>query len=323
VWSGDITSTWTALRQQIPAGLGLSVSGVPYWTMDIGGFSVPARFSTDKPTAEDAEEWRELNARWFQFGAFVPLLRVHGEKPLREMWELGGKDHPAYQTELKFDRIRYRLLPYIYSLAGAVTHQGGTMLRPLVMDFRTDKKALDVSDELMFGGAFLVSPVTTYKARSRSVYLPVAAGWYDFWTGAGVTAGQTIEVPAPYDSMPVHVRAGSIVPTGPELQYTDEKPADPIVLWVYAGADGAFTLYEDDGLGYGYEKGAFARIPLRWNDAARTLTIGKREGEFPGMLKQRTFQIVLVAKGKAVGFSFDPKADKRVKYDGAASVVKL
>ena len=323
VWSGDITSTWTALRMQIPAGLGLSVSGIPYWTMDIGGFSVPARFAAEHPTAEDAEEWRELNARWFEFGTFVPLLRVHGEAPKREMWELGGEKHPAYQAELKFDRIRYRLLPYIYSLAGAVTHEGGTIMRPLVMDFRADAKARDTTDQYLFGPAFLVSPVTTYKARSRAVYLPSATSWYDFWTGANVPGGQTIDVPAPYDSMPIHVKAGSIIPTGPEIAYTDEKPADPIVLWVYAGADGAFTLYEDDGVTYGYEKGACARIPIRWNEAARTLTIGKREGFYTGMQKERTFDVVLVSKAKPVGSSFAPKADKSVRYDGAAVELKL
>ena len=323
VWSGDITSTWTALRLQIPAGLGMSVSGIPYWTMDIGGFSVPARFAAEHPTAEDAEEWRELNARWFQFGTFVPLLRVHGEAPKREMWELGGEKHPAYQAELKFDRIRYRLLPYLYSLAGAVTHEGGTIMRPLVMDFRADAKARDATDQYLFGPAFLVSPVTTYKARSRAVYLPSATSWYDFWTGTNFTGGQTIEVPAPYDSMPIHVKAGSIVPTGPEIMYTDEKPADPIVLWVYAGADGEFTLYEDDGVTYGYEKGASARIPIHWNDAARTLTIAKREGSFAGMQKERTFEVVFVSKTKPVGFSFAPKADKSVHYDGAAVELKL
>jgi len=323
VWSGDITSTWTALRLQIPAGLGMSVSGIPYWTMDIGGFSVPARFAAEHPTAEDAEEWRELNARWFEFGTFVPLLRVHGEAPKREMWELGGEKHPAYQAELKFDRIRYRLLPYIYSLAGAVTHEGGTIMRPLVMDFRADAKARDVTDQYLFGPAFLVSPVTTYKARSRAVFLPSATSWYDFWTGANFAGGQSIEAPAPYDSMPIHVKAGSIIPTGPEIMYTDEKPADPIVLWVYAGADGEFTLYEDDGVTYGYEKGAFARIPIRWNEATRTLTIGKREGSFTGMQKERTFEVVLVSKAKPVGFSFAPKADRSVHYDGAPIEVKL
>jgi Alpha-glucosidases, family 31 of glycosyl hydrolases len=323
VWSGDITSTWTALRQQIPAGLGMSVSGIPYWTMDIGGFSVPARFAAKQPSAEDAEEWRELNARWFQFGTFVPLLRVHGEAPKREMWELGGEKHPAYQAELKFDRIRYRLLPYMYSLAGGVTHDGGTIMRPLVMDFRADAKARETTDQYLFGPAFLVSPVTTYKARSRVVYLPGASSWYDFWTGTNATGGQSIEAPAPYDSMPVHVKAGSIIPTGPEIAYTDEKPADPIVLWIYAGADGEFTLYEDDGVTYAYEKGAFARIPIRWNDAARTLTIAKREGSFAGMQKERTFEVVFVSKAKPVGFSFAPKVDKTVRYDGAAVELKL
>lgn len=323
VWSGDITSTWTAMRQQIPAGLGLCLSGIPYWTMDIGGFSVPTRFSTEKPKAEDVEEWRELNARWFQFGTFVPLLRVHGESPKREMWELGGEKHPAYQTELKFDRVRYRLLPYIYSLAGAATHDGGTIMRPLVMDFRTDPKAREVSDQFMFGPAFLVSPVTTYKARTRSVYLPPAAGWYDFWSGAAHDGAQTLVVAAPYESMPVHVKAGAIVATGPELQYTDEKPADPIVLWIYAGADGQFTLYEDDGVSYGYEKGAFARIPMRWNDSTRTLSIGARAGSFGGMQASRTFQLIVVSKDKPVGFSFEPKADKSVSYDGSAVDVKL
>jgi alpha-D-xyloside xylohydrolase len=323
VWSGDITSTWTALRAQIPAGLGLAVSGIPYWSMDIGGFSVPARFAAEHPTAEDTEEWRELNVRWFQFGTFVPLLRVHGEAPKREMWELGGESSPAYKTQLKFDRLRYRLLPYIYSLAGGVTHDGGTIMRPLVMDFRGDAKTHDVSDEYMFGPSFLVSPVTTYKARSRGVYLPRAAGWYDFWSGASSVGGKSIDVAAPYDSMPVHVRAGSIIPTGPEIQYSGEKPADPIVLWVYAGADGDFTLYEDDGLTYRYEKGASARIPLHWNDATQTLTVGKREGTFPGMPKERTFDVVVVSKAKPVGFSFTPKADKSVRYAGAAVDVKL
>jgi alpha-D-xyloside xylohydrolase len=323
VWSGDITSTWTALRSQIPAGLSMSLSGIPYWSMDVGGFSVPARFSTHEPHPDDVEEWRELNTRWFQFGTFVPLLRVHGERPHREMWEFGGESHPAYQAQLKFDRLRYRLLPYIYSLVGAVTHEGTAIMRPLVMDFRGDPKALGVSHEYMFGPALLVSPVTRYQARKREVYLPVAAGWYDFWTGAAAAGGATLDAPAPYDAIPIYVKAGSIVPTGPELMYTDEKPADPIVLWVYAGADGAFTLYEDDGLTYGYEKGELSRIPIRWSDATRTLSIGKREGAFPGMQQARTFEVVLVSRDQRVGFSFEPKADKRTRYDGAPVDVKL
>jgi alpha-D-xyloside xylohydrolase len=323
-WSGDTTATWTGLAKQIPAGLGFCISGVPYWTMDIGGYTMEQKFSTENPTPANAEEWRELNTRWFQFGTFCPLTRLHGELKPREPWTFGGDSHPAYQTIVKFDRLRYRLLPYIYSLAGGVTLDAGTMMRPLVMDFQNDTMARGIVDEYMFGPAFLVAPVTTYQARSRGVYLPPASGhWYDFWTGAITAGGRTIDAPAPYDSMPLFIRAGSIIPFGPELQYTGEKPADPITLYVYAGADGAFTLYEDDGLTYGYEKGAFARIPIHWDDAAKTLTIGKREGKFPGMLAKRTFNVVLVTKDKPAGFSFTPKADQTVTYQGKEVKVKF
>ncbi len=328
VWSGDTSATWTALRKQIQAGLSFCLSGMPYWTMDVGGFASPARYAAPlglnaagepvfgTPAPADVEDWRELNVRWFQFGTFTPLLRVHGEYPFREMWQFGGEASPAYQAQLKFDRLRYRMLPYIYSLAGAVTRDGGTMMRGLVMDFRSDAKAREIDSEYMFGPAFLVSPVTEPKARTRPVYLPKAAGWFDFWTGAALAGGRTIEAPAPYDAIPIFVRAGSIVPFGPELQYTGEKPADPITLHVYAGADGDFTLYEDDGLTYGCERGACARIPIHWNDAARSLTIGRREGSFPGMLAGRTFQVVLVSKARAAGFSFEPSADRTVQYQG-------
>jgi len=215
------------------------------------------------------------------------------------------------------------MLPYVYSLAGAVTHEAGTFLRPLVMDFPKDSAARRVADQYLFGPALLVSPVTAYKARSRRVVLPLGATWYDLWTGRTIPGGQTIDAPAPYDAMPVHVRAGSIVPFGPELQWTGEKPADPVTLFVYAGADGAFTLYEDDGLTYGYEKGAFSRIPIRWDDATSTLTIGAREGSFPGMLASRTFEVIVVSKDRPVGFSFEPKADRAVRYEGAAVAVEL
>jgi alpha-D-xyloside xylohydrolase len=217
---------------------------------------------------------------------------------------------------LKFDRLRYRLLPYVYSLAGAVTREAGTIMRPLVMDFAGDARACTVGDQFMFGPALLVSPVTGYKLRSRRVYLPPArGGWYDFWTGAAVAPG-AVEAAAPYDAIPVHVRAGSIVPFGPELQYTGEKPPDPITVVIYAGADGTFTIYEDDGVTNEYEKGASARIPLRWNDGASTLTMGKREGTFAGMLAKRTFEVVVVRPGRAVPFSFTPKADRSVSYTG-------
>ena len=193
----------------------------------------------------------------------------------------------------------------------------------LVIDFRADAKARETADEYMFGPAFLVSPVATYKARSRPVYLPAGANWYDFWSGASHSGGQTIEAPAPYDSMPLYIRAGSIVPFGPEIQYTAEKKSDPITLFIYQGSDGAFTLYEDDGLTYNYEKGMFARIPLHWDDAAKTLTIGKRQGSFEGALSGRTFNVVFISKQKPVSFSFSPRVDRTVQYSGDEVVVKL
>jgi alpha-D-xyloside xylohydrolase len=319
-WSGDITSTWSSFKKQIPGGLGFSLSGIPYWTVDSGGFAVPARFSG----GQNAAEWQELNTRWFEYATFLPLLRVHGQAPLREPWEFGGDQSAAYRAMLKFDRLRYRLLPYVYSLAGAATHRDGTMLRPLVMDFRADPMVLDVKDQFMFGPAFLVSPVTTYQATNRSVYFPATPGdWYDFWTGLPVAGGAARMAPAPLDAMPVHVRAGSIVPFGPELMYTSEKPADPLTVVVYGGANGSFELYEDDGASYGYETGAFARILLTWNDATSTLTLGAREGTFPGMLASRSVQVVLVRAGKAVPFSFTLTPDKTVTYDGTAVDVPL
>jgi alpha-D-xyloside xylohydrolase len=317
-WSGDTTSTWTGMTKQIAAGLGYCVSGTPYWTMDIGGYTMENKFSQN-PTPANAEEWRELNARWFEFGAFCPFTRLHGELQYREPWAFGGDEHPAYKAIVKFDRLRYNLLPYIYSLAGAAAHDSGTMMRPFVMDFPQDTAAREIANEYMFGPAFLVAPVTAYQARSRSVYLPQSAGgWYDFWTGAPATGGQSLDAPAPYDAMPLFIRAGSIIPFGPELQYTGEKPEDPVTLRVYAGADGAFTHYEDDGKTYDCDHGVSARISFNWNDAARTLTIGDRQGSFPGMLTTRTFNVVLVDKNKPVGFSFTPTPDQTVNYQGKA-----
>jgi alpha-D-xyloside xylohydrolase len=316
-WSGDTSSTWTSMSKQIVAGLGFSISGLPYWTMDSGGFSVPSHFSDKEAPPAVVDEWRELNTRWFEFAAFVPLFRSHGQYPYREMWQFGGENSPSYLAQLKMDRLRYRLMPYIYSLAGAVTQDNGTIMRALVMDFANDPAAREIRDQYMFGPALLVNPVTHYKDRSRSVYLPGTGPWYDLATGAAAKGGQTLDAAAPFDWIPVFARAGSIIPFGPELKYTGEKPEDPITLYVYAGADGAFTLYEDDGLSYGYERGAFACVPLRWNDASRTLTIGARAGSFPGMLAVHTFDIVCVSAAHPVGFSLDsPAAGQTVRYDG-------
>jgi alpha-D-xyloside xylohydrolase len=322
-WSGDISSTWTALRKQLAAGLGFAISGMPYWTFDTGGFSVPSRFEHAARGSAAADEWRELATRWFELAAFVPILRVHGQAPKREMWEFGGDDSPAFKAQLKFDRLRYRLLPYVYSLAAGVTREGGTIMRPLVMDFPNAGAVTAVDDQYMFGPSLMVSPVIAYQVRERAVAFPATpGGWYDFWTGAAMPAGAA-RSPAPFDAIPIHVRAGAIVPFGPELQYTAEKPADPITLFVYAGSDGAFTLYEDDGVTTDYEGGAWSTIPIRWHDASRTLTIGKREGSFPGMLAHRRFEAVLVTKDRAVPFSFAPKPDKAVIYAGDGVTVKL
>jgi alpha-D-xyloside xylohydrolase len=320
-WSGDITSTWTAMAKQIPAGLGASISGLPYWTMDTGGYTMQRRYSQEPMTAADEDEWRELNARWFELSAFTPILRVHGELRPREMWTLGD-DSPAYNAELKFDRLRYALFPYIYSIAGWTTQRSYTMLRPLVMDFPGDRTARELNDEFMFGPALLVAPITQYKQRARPVYLPPASAWYDYWTGQVAEPGN-ITAAAPFDQIPVFVRAGSIVPYAPAMQYVAEKPSDPITLYVYAGADGQFTLYEDEGTTSAYEKGGFAQIPFRWENSTNTLTIGKRDGEYNGMLRDRTFQVVLVSKAHPAGFSLAPAPLKSVRYTGAEISVKL
>jgi alpha-D-xyloside xylohydrolase len=314
-WSGDITSTFQTLRKQIAAGLGFSIAGDPYWTTDTGGYTMDRRLAQAK-SGDALDEWQELNARWFQYSTFCPILRVHGADRPREMWNIGDESSPVYQTELKFDKLRYALFPYIYSVAGAVTQDGSTMMRPLVMDFRGDVKARDVADEYMFGPAFMVSPVTEYKARTRQVYLPAGTDWYDFWTGRREKGGQTIAADAPFDRLPLYMRAGSIVPVGHEQQYIGETRDAPITLYVYAGANGRFSLYEDDGHTYGYERGEFARIPISWNDSTRTLTIGARSGSYAGMPASRTFTIVLVTPQSPSGYG--ATANNPIVYTGSA-----
>jgi alpha-D-xyloside xylohydrolase len=261
-------------------------------------------------------------ARWFQFATFCPLLRVHGQFPYREMWFVGDEGHRAYRTQLAFDRLRYRMLPYSYSLAADVTRRHATIMRPLVMDFREDPAVLGIGDQFLFGPSLLVSPVTAPGRTRRPVYLPAGAGWYDFWTGTYHEGGRTLDAPAPYESLPLHVRAGAILPLGPELQYTDEKPADPLTLWVYTGADGAFELYEDDGVSYAYERGAFATVPLQWNEAGGTLTVGQRTGSFPGMLSDREIRVVFVGPAAAVGHAPAPSGARVVAYDGRPVVIR-
>ncbi|HEX5184427.1 MAG TPA: TIM-barrel domain-containing protein [Allosphingosinicella sp.] len=317
VWSGDVAARWDDLRNQISAGVNFSMSGIPNWTHDIGGFSVEDRYSKQDPAALD--EWRELNLRWFQFGAFSPLFRSHGEFPHREIYEIAPAGSAMERSMVYYDRLRYRLLPYIYTLAADTWFADGTIMRGLVMDFPADRALWGINDEYLFGHDLLVAPVTVFKARTRPVTLPAGASWYDFYSGHFFTGGQRIDADAPYEHIPLFVRAGSILPIGPELQYAAEKPEDPITLNVYTGADGHFSLYEDDGTSLGYQRGAFARIPMRWNERTRTLTIGARQGAFPAMLQTRTFRIRWITPGRPLDLD---AADIEVRYDGAAQEVK-
>jgi alpha-D-xyloside xylohydrolase len=321
VWSGDVASRWEDLKNQIPAGLNFSLSGVPYWTTDIGGFAPEPRY--EHPDKSDLEEWRELMTRWYQFGAFCPVFRVHGEFPYREIYNVAPEDHPAYKAMLASDKLRYRLMPYIYSLTGMVTQKDYTIMRALVMDFGKDKKVLDITDQYMFGPSLLINPVTEYKARDRSVYLPAGTNWYNLKTGNYFTGEQKVTVDAPYANMPVFVKEGSIIPFGPDIQYTLEKPADPIRLFVYTGSDCSFTLYEDENINYNYEKGKFSTIQFIYTEKNHTLTIGNRQGEFDGMLKSRTFEIVWIGENKPHGLDFNSKPDAIINYNGALQSVKM
>lgn len=329
-WSGDIATRWEDLKAQISAGLNFAASGIPWWSQDIGGFCVEDRYVAAAKRAArtgeetpDMKEWRELNTRWYQFGAFSPIFRAHGQWPYREIFNIAPEDHPAYRSVVWYTRLRYALMPYIYSLAARVHFDHYTIMRPLVMDFASDKTVRDLGDEYMFGPALLVSPVYRYGARSRQIYFPSGALWYDFYTGRAVEGGRTLEADAPYERIPLYARSGSIVPVGPQMQWSDEKAADVITLYVYAGDDGEFTLYEDEGTNYNYEKGAYATIPLRWNDRKSTLTIGERRGEFPGMLRERRFVIVKVTPDAPRGYSPEDTMGVTVDYDGRRLNVKI
>jgi len=338
-WSGDTAANWETLRRQIPAGLNFCVTGLPYWTLDIGAFFVRKRpelwfWCGDYKQGVDDLGYRELYVRWFQYGAFLPMFRAHGTDTPREIWHFGNPGEPVYEALVKYLHLRYRLMPYIYSLAGQVTHQDYTMLRLLPFDFRHDPHAYDVDDEYMFGLAFLVCPVTQpmYFAanstplegveKTRPVYLPSGSDWYDFWTGERYAGGQTISADAPLETMPLYVRSGSIVPIGPQIQFTGDQPDAPVELWVYPGQDGAFTLYEDEGDNYNYEQGSFATIRMGWNDSTRQLTLDDRQGSYPGMQASKTFRVV-VANEK----SFDPLAEEtqalEILYSGKRIVVDL
>lgn len=315
-WSGDIGTRWEDMKAQISAGINFAMSGLPYWTMDIGGFCVEKRYEKAQEGSEDMKEWRELNTRWYQFGAFAPLFRVHGQYPYREPWNIAPEGHPAYASMLKYNKLRYRLMPYIYSLAGWTYTKDYTIMRGLAMDFTDDSNVYNIGDQFMFGPSLMACPVYEYEARSRKVYLPQSNGWYNANNGEYLPAGKVISADAPYEDMPLFVKAGSIIPMGPEIEYTTQKPADPITLIVYAGDDATFDLYEDEGVNYNYEEGKYTVIPVKWSEAEQTLTIGARNGAFDGMLENRTFRVVVATKDNKVSVFEPADAYKEVPYNG-------
>ena len=329
-WSGDIGTRWEDMRAQMTAGLNYSISGIPFWGMDQGGFCVENRYvaaqqlyDRTKVENEDLKEWRELQTRWNQFGAFIPLFRSHGQWPLREIWNIAPDEHPAYRSFVYYDKLRYRLMPYLYSMAGWAHFMDYTLMRPLIMDFNGDKEVENIGNQWMFGPALMACPVGYYKARNRFVYFPKQSGWYNLYTNEYIEGGQNLVVDAPYEQIPVFVREGAIIPFGPAMQWSDEKPAELINLYVYAGKNGSFQLYEDEGTNYNYEKGKYATIDITYDDAAKTVSFGARKGQFNGMLKNRQFNVVLITKDTAKPLNLENPEGKLVTYNGKALTVQL
>jgi len=335
LWSGDTASRWNNLFDQISAGVSMSMSGIPNWTHDIGGYAQETRFQVgevgsaqenrstgiQQGNPEDLKEWRELNLRWFQFGAFSPLFRSHGEVVKREIHEISPAGSPMRESMVWYDQLRYRLMPYIYSAAAETHYDSGSIMRGMVMDFPNDDAVKNINDQYLFGHDMLVAPVYVYGARERSVYMPKGANWYDFYTGELHKGGATATIKAPETRMPVLVKAGAILPVGPVTQYVDEKPDAPITLYVYTGADGKFSLYEDDGVSNAYLNGDASRIPLSYNDKTGVVTIGDRAGQFKGMVAKRQFKVRFIKPGVSSTDNFDV-ADKTVSYEGKAVTVK-
>lgn len=338
-WSGDVSSSWQTMRQQIPAGLNYMLCGIPFWTTDLAGF-----FGWEYNNDWTNVAYQELHVRWFQWGCFQPMMRNHCSSPMmNEIYLFGKEGDWAYDAQKRIIKLRYRLLPYIYSTAGEVAHKAGLMMRPLVMDFAADRKAIQLDDEYLFGRNILVCPVTeplyTKKIEGNKgiaivpdvaeaslpfeIYLPEGTKWVDFWTNELLEGGQDIRRECPISLLPVYVKAGSILPLGPDVQYAEEKEWDNLDICIYPGADGEFTLYEDEFDNYNYEKGIFSTIKFVWDNAERTLTICDRKGEFPGMLKKRTFNIMLMEQGKPSAEMPVSKADKKIQYKGNRITVKL
>jgi len=332
-WSGDIVSSWETLQKQVPAALNFSLTGLPYWNADIGGF-----FLWNYKNALQDKSYHELYVRWIQFGAFTPMMRSHGTDAPREIYQFGKRGDWEFDAIEKYINLRYQLLPYIYSTAWGVTSRSESFMRALMMDFASDKKVQDINDEYMFGRNLLVAPVLNSmyvnkvegksvenfsEIKYRTVYLPNGTEWYDFWTGEKLQGGREVRKEAPVDIMPLYVKAGSILPIGPKVQYAAEKKWDNLEIRIYQGTDGEFTLYEDEKDNYNYEKGIYSTIQMKWNNKDKTLTIAERKGTFPGMLKSRTFNIVLVDSQNGLSNNESLKFNKVVKFNGKSLSVKL
>ncbi len=328
LWSGDVASSWDMLRKQVPAGLSYSLTGCPNFNTDIGGFFCGSYNTKGSGSAPQNPQFQELYVRWMQYGLFCPVFRSHGADAPREIWQFGKRGEPVYDAIESQIRLRYRLIPYLYSTAWQVTSNNESYLRPLFSDFAADKKVWNMTDEFMFGRSILAAPIldpqytqeiviredamTGWDAKQPAAgdsnvaaaidwstpktvtkYLPKGTLWYDFWTGKSYRGGQSVTLQTSLDRVPMFVRAGSILPLGPEMQYTGEKPWDNLELRLYPGADGTFTLYEDEGDTYRYEQGVYTTIRFDWNDKTRTLTIAERQGSYPGMLSSRQFTVIL------------------------------
>ncbi|MDQ1913631.1 glycoside hydrolase family 31 protein [Paenibacillus sp. GD4] len=330
-WSGDTCAKWETLRKQVPAGLNFCAAGVPYWTSDIGAFFVAKKeqwfWDGDYDRGCDDPAYRELYLRWFQYGAFLPMFRSHGTDTPREVWRFGEPGSVIYDTLVTFIKLRYRLLPYIYSLAGMVTLRHDTMMRPLAFDFRADENTYDISDQYMLGPALLVNPVLEPVGEAqrfcRSVYLPRGTKWYDFWSGEQHAGGQWVNADAGLDTMPLFVRAGSIVPVGPDVKHSMELQDAPWQLLVYSGESGSFTIYEDEGDSYRYEQGQYAATTIRWDDEASILTIEDRVGSYAGMNPKKTFLVHKVTEGQGfVKLTADP-VGQPIIYEGKTVRIQL
>ncbi len=305
-WSGDIGWNWDSYKRQIVAGLHYNLTGMPYWTTDIGGFFRPGNGQYTDP------QYHDILTRWFQWGVFNPIFRIHGYQTETEPWKYGEQ---VESNMRKMMNLRYRLLPYIYSSAWLVSQKGSTLMRPLVMDFSEDPLAVSQAYQYMFGKSILVAPVTTPNTNTWDVYLPKSTAWYDFWTDKKYMGGQSVKAPAPTDKIPLFVKAGAIIPFGKEMQYTGEKPNDTLEIRIYTGADGTFSLYEDEGDNYQYEKGMYTIIPFHWHEKKQTLTIGTINGSYPGYLKRRAFSVVFISEGN-ISATYPGHKNKMVFYNG-------